>query len=294
MRWRISGSRALPLRLRERDDLRQLVPEQHLLAERRDAALEGERAHRHLPALARRADHVLARRARAVEEHLEELGVAGDLHDRPDLDAGLVHRHEQVREPLVPLRRGIGAADDEAPVRPRRPGGPHLLAVDHPLVALEARARLHVREVRARVRLRVALAPDLLAGDDRRQEAALLRLAAEGDQRRAEQRLADVVRGGPGAPARAYSSKKITCCGERRAAAAVLARPADAGPAARGELALPGAALVDEARARRPGRRGRGAPRTRRASASSSQAAASRRNASSASLKRISMGEAGH
>ena len=73
-----------------------------------------------------------AARARAVEEHLEELGVAGDLQDRADLDAGLLHRHQQVREPLVALRRGIGAADDEAPVRPRGPGGPHLLAVDAP------------------------------------------------------------------------------------------------------------------------------------------------------------------
>ena len=143
------------------------------------------------------------------------------------------------------LRVGVGAADDEAPVGPLGPRGPHLLAVDHPLAALEARARLHVREVRARVRLRVALAPDLLAGHDPRQEALLLRGRAERDAGRAEQRLAHVVE-----PARRARARVLLVedhlLRERQAAAAVLLRPADAGPAARGELLLPGAALGDE------------------------------------------------
>ena len=58
-----------------------------------------------------------------------------------------------------------------------------------------------VGQVAAGVGLGVALAPQLGAGHDRRQEAPLLLGGAEGDQRRAEQRLADVAdpaRAGPG------------------------------------------------------------------------------------------------
>src|SRR4030095_4302629 len=167
------------------------------------------------------------------------------LLDRRDLDAALLHRHQQIREAEVALRGGVRPGDHEAPVRPGRPRRPDLLPVDHPGVALEARAGLHVGEVRAGVRLRVALAPDLLAGDDRRQGAARLRPAAERDQRRAEQRLAHVVQPAGRAGTRVLLVEDHLL-GERRAPAAVLARPADAGPRARRELLLPGAPLLDE------------------------------------------------
>ncbi len=116
---------------------------------------------------------------------------------------------------------------------------------EHPLVAVEVRARLHVGEIRAGVRLRVALAPDLLARDDRRQEAPLLLVGAEGDDGRAEQSLADVTEAAGSAGARVLLVEDHLLH-QRRAAAAVLARPADAGPAARRELLLPGAPLVDQ------------------------------------------------
>ncbi len=67
------------------------------------------------------------RRARAVEEHLVELRVPGDLLDRPDLDAGLVHRHEEVRDPAVPWRVAIGPGEHEAPLGPVRERRPDLL-----------------------------------------------------------------------------------------------------------------------------------------------------------------------
>ena len=70
--------------------------------------------------------------AGVVEEHLVELAAAGDLLDRPHLDAGLVHRHQQERQTLVPRRLGIGAGDHEAPVRHVRERGPHLLTVRSP------------------------------------------------------------------------------------------------------------------------------------------------------------------
>ena len=55
---------------------------------------------------------------------------------------------------------------------------PDLLAVDHPLVAVELGAAPEVAEVGAGVRLGVALAPDVLAGEDAREEVLLLLVGA--------------------------------------------------------------------------------------------------------------------
>src|SRR5690606_6549197 len=116
---------------------------------------------------------------------------------------------------------------------------------DHPRAALEARARLHVGEVRAGVGLRVALAPDLLAAQDRRQEATLLGVAPERDQRRPEQPLADVAE--PAGPAGArVLLVPDHLLQERQLAAAQRARPAEPDPARRAEVPLPRAPLLDE------------------------------------------------
>src|SRR3546814_12471571 len=57
-----------------------------VLPEGRRAPLERQRAHRHRPAAVDGTDHVCLVGAGAVEEHLVELGVAGELVDRADLD----------------------------------------------------------------------------------------------------------------------------------------------------------------------------------------------------------------
>src|SRR5690606_1800405 len=120
-----------------------------------------------------------------------------------------------------------------------------LLAVDAPLAAVQRRARLHVREVGARVRLRIALAPDLVAARDRRQEAPLLRVAAEGDHGRCEQALTDVAEAARPARARVLLVPDHLL-DQRRAAPARLARPAEPDPAVGAEPALPRAPLLDE------------------------------------------------
>ena len=137
---RVAHARVLrrPVRLRERDDLRELVLERELLAERRDAALERERRHRDLPAAVHLADDEVEIRPRAVEEDLVELRRRRHLHDRPHLDPRLPHRHEQVREALVLRRARVGPAEDEAPVGQVRRRRPDLLPVDHPRVARRA------------------------------------------------------------------------------------------------------------------------------------------------------------
>ena len=89
--------------LGEVDDAVELAGEADDLGEHRDAALEAEQRHRDLPALAGLADHQVGGGAGAGEEDLVELGAAGQLLDRPDLDAVLVERHQQERQPAVAL-----------------------------------------------------------------------------------------------------------------------------------------------------------------------------------------------
>ena len=92
-----------------------------LLAQRGHAALEGQRAHRDPPAVAGLADHQVGVGAGVVEEHLVEFRVAGQLHDRADLDAGLVQRHQQIGQARVALGALLGAGHHEAPLRPGAP-----------------------------------------------------------------------------------------------------------------------------------------------------------------------------
>src|SRR6187431_1477199 len=70
----LEGERAHPV---------ELAAEGHLLGERRDATLEVEQRHRDLPALARRTQDAVGVGARAVEEELVELRIAGHLANRP-------------------------------------------------------------------------------------------------------------------------------------------------------------------------------------------------------------------
>src|SRR5260370_9468949 len=69
---------------------------------------------------------------------------------------------------------GIGAYHQHAPVGEMRERGPDFLAVDDELVALELGAGAGGGEVRTGVRFREALAPDLFAAQNLRQEELFL------------------------------------------------------------------------------------------------------------------------
>ena len=83
-------------------------------------------------------------------EDLVELALAGDHLDRPHLDAGLAHVDEQERDALVLGRVGIGAGEREDVVGEVPGRGPDLLAVEHPLVAVEHGPQAEVGEVGCR------------------------------------------------------------------------------------------------------------------------------------------------
>src|SRR3954453_2659206 len=220
------------------DDVVELATEADLLAQRRDAALEPERRHGHPPAVAGRPEDVVARRPRTVEEDLVELRRAGDLHNRPDVDAGLLHRHEQVGQPgMLPGVR-VGAGQDEAPAGDVRERGPGLLPGDGPLVTVTDRGGAYAGQVGPGTRLGVALAPQLLAREDARKEAPSLLVTAARKERRREQLLADVVDPVRGTRLGVLLAEN-DLLHQRRAATTVLARPAETDPAVGAEEALP-------------------------------------------------------
>ena len=123
-----------------------------------------------------------------LHEDLVEHGVAGHLHQRPDLDALLVHVDGEVGDALVLRHVGVGAGDEHAEVGHLAAGGPHLLAGDDPLVAVLDGTGLQAGEVGAGAGLAEQLAPGLLAGDDVADvEVDLLLRAVGGDRRGGEQ-----------------------------------------------------------------------------------------------------------
>ena len=126
---------------------------------------------------------------------------------------GLVHGHEQERDALVLGDVGVGAGEHEDPVGQVAGAGPDLLAVDDPLVAVELGPAPEVAEVGAGVGLGVALAPQVLAGEDAGQEVRLLLVGPPLQDRVADHLDAeDVVVGSrPGTPALENSSARITC-----------------------------------------------------------------------------------
>ncbi len=128
--------------------------------------------------------------------------------------------------------------DDEAPLRPVRQRRPHLLSVDHPLVAVELAGRRDVGQIAARAGFGVALAPQFGDVEDLRQEPLLLLGGAEGDQRRSEQFLAEVVhlRGSVGDRVLLVERDAVR---DGQSAAAVFLRPSEARIARGREMLVP-------------------------------------------------------
>ena len=170
-------------------------------------ALVHERGDRDRPAVAHAADDVLVGDARLLDEELVELRLAGDLAKRAHLHGLLLHVHDEVGEALVLRRVLVGARHEHAPLGLVRVGGPDLLPGHHPLAVRLHGARLQRREVRARLGLGEALAPDLVAREDRPQPALLLGVVAVGDDHRPAHDHAEHV-GRAAAPWRAPSPRR--------------------------------------------------------------------------------------
>src|SRR5437588_740743 len=205
------------------------------------AALVQQRRHGHLPALALLAEPIGHGYLDVVEEDLVELRLTGDLPQRSNLDAGRMHVDDQVRQPLVARRLRVAERDEDAEVGDVGERRPDLLPVDDVHVPAALGARACRGEVGAGARLREALAPDLLGGEDLRKMRLLLRVRAVGHDRRPghpEPDHADV--GGRLRARHLLVEDRLEAVG--RAGAAVIRRPGQARVAGLVKLAAPLAA----------------------------------------------------
>src|SRR5712692_956237 len=227
-----------PDELVERDGVARDAPE------RVGAALPAERGLRDLPAAVQAADEVARLRPRVGHEDFREKRGARDLLEWPYLDAGLAHVEEQARDPLVLGDLRVRPREEDPPVGDGPARRPDLLAVDEEVVALVLGARLEAREVGARVRLRVELAPDLLGGQHLPEVALLLPVGAVDDDRRADEPDAEAVDGRRGGEAR-HLVLDDGLLHRRAPPAAVLRGPQHPDVPRLVELPVPGLALVE-------------------------------------------------
>ena len=128
-------------------------------------------------------------------------------------------------------RVGVGAGQQEDVVGVARLGGPHLLAVDDPLVAVELGPRREAGQIRTRVGLAEALAPGDRPVEDARDELLLLLLGPPLQEGGADQRVAEEVgpQRGPGPGELLVQHDLLE---EGQPLAAVLGGPAGADPPA--------------------------------------------------------------
>src|SRR4051794_351898 len=210
-------------------------------AEAEPRALVHQRGDGDHPAVALAADDVLVRDPSLLDEELVELRLAGYLAQRPDLHRLLLHIHDEVGEALVLGGVEVGARDEHAPLRLVRERGPDLLPGHDPLAVRLHGLRLERREVGAGLGLGEALAPDLVGGEDRLEEALLLLLGAVRDHDRAAHHEAEHVRGHR-RPRAHHLLVEERLLDQRGAAAAVLLGPRQSGVARVVQLVLPLAA----------------------------------------------------
>ena len=221
------------------------------------AALVRQRGARHRPALVEAAEELIGGHEDLVEEHLVELGFAGELHQGSDVDAGgSPCRRRGTRCRGAAARRGrcgpgrcpsgTIARSWSRPSGPRpasrpRPGWPGWRATARSEPAPGSENSWHHSSLASRI-------------DG--QPAPLLLVGAEGEDGRADVVHADPVDRLGRARARAYSMFKIATCTGGRATASVLDRPVDADPVVAGQRGLPGPTPAHLLVERREARRG--------------------------------------
>ena len=204
-------------------------------------ALEAEQRLRHGPALVQFAHEVGGRRAHVVEKHFAEFLVPGDVADSAHAHTGRLQSEQQEADARLFLRRLVGAREHEYVRRIVRQRGPGLLPVDDEFVAIEPRLGVQVGEVGAGIGFGIALAPDFLAGEYRRQITAALRFGAEAHQYRPDHEYAVVLKARDAPALHLLEEDQQFRRGE--AHAAVLARPAGRDPALGRHAQVPGLVL---------------------------------------------------
>ena len=137
------------------------APQRALAAERHP--LVAERDLGQVPPAVLGPDEVVGRDADVGEEDLVERVLARHVDEGADLDPRRIHRADEVADALVLRGRRVGASEQDAPAGDVGVARPHLLPVDHVVVAVALGPRGQRGEVGAGAGLGEELAPELLA-----------------------------------------------------------------------------------------------------------------------------------
>ena len=175
-----------------------------------------------------------------VEKDFAEVLLHREHADGADAHPGRIERHQEVADAILRLRGLlVGARQHVAPLRLVGARGPGFLAGDGPAVAVPDRLGAQAREIGARVGFAVALAPDLLARQDLRQEILALRRCSELDEHRPRHHHAVVriARAAVGVEHLGHDD----ALGGVQAHAAVFTRPGRCCPATAGQFRVPAA-----------------------------------------------------
>ena len=158
-------------------------------ASQAETALRARSGHRHIPPLVHFAEDVAIGNEDVIEEHLGETRVAVESRDRAHADARRAERNEEVRHPAMTLAVRIRSKETEHPVAERAARAPRLLAGEAPPAAhiVAHAAAGEARQIAPRVRLRPPLCPHVEPRGHARQEALLLLLRSELEDRRREE-----------------------------------------------------------------------------------------------------------
>ena len=205
-------------------------------------ALKTEQGLRHAPAFVGLADQRRCRHADVVEEGFGEFLVQIQRHQRPHGNARRVHGNEEKSNPLLLFRFSVRPRQHINPVGVHRHRRPDFLAVDDVVVAVTLRDRAQRCEIGTGIGFAIALAPDVFAGQNLREEGGALFVGPVRDQQWSDHQHALVD--GPCAAMAFELVQHNQLLAGRQAHAAMLLRPAGAEPAFFGQLEIPGFALV--------------------------------------------------
>jgi hypothetical protein len=172
-----------------RDDIVHRAQAAHHAFHPQATAFMRERAHRDAPAAVQFVDEVFTWHFHRIEKHLGEFRLAGEVAQRPDLNAGRIQVDQQHGNAPVFWRVLVGAHVTETLGGDHRVTGPDLLAGHHEMIARVLRAGAERREVGPGARLGHADAPHGVAANRGGRHRLLLRVA-KFQQRRADNGIA--------------------------------------------------------------------------------------------------------
>ena len=169
------------------DAAHQLVEHREIVQEAfRAAALVGELSRHLLPPHVQVAEQVVLGDQRIVQHHFVEVVVPRHVDDRVHRDAGRVHRHQELAQPVAPVLPGGrgGAHQRDHVVGTVGVAGPHLASVEAPPVPDPIGPAAQREEIRSRIRLAHADAEVALSRRDPGQDVAADRLLRVAQQHR--------------------------------------------------------------------------------------------------------------